>query len=100
MGLTIHYELSVNENLRVGVVRELAQRVAQYARKIGCAEVAEPRRAEADDTNAALFVHVGRPEDCCFYSVAPRRGWLVEAWPGEGCESATLGLCQYARLML
>lgn len=33
----------------------------------------------------------------CFGLVPPTRGWLVEVWPGEGCESATFGLCQYPR---
>ena len=97
MGLAINYELSVGENLRTAVVRELTQRAAHYAQTIGCAAVGEVRRADGDDREAPLFVHVGRPEDCCFGSVAPRRGWLVEVWPGEGCESATFGLCQYPR---
>jgi hypothetical protein len=97
MGLTINYELSVSENFTVAVVRELVQRVARYAEIIGCAEVGQVQSAAGDERNAPLYVHVGRPEDCCFGSVAPRRGWLVEVWPGEGCESATFGLCQYPR---
>jgi hypothetical protein len=97
MGLTIHYELSVSGNLKVAVVRELVQRVAEYAKTIGCAEVGQVQSAAGDERSAPLFVHVGRPEDCCFGCVAPRRGWLVEVWPGEGCESAAFGLCQYPR---
>ena len=100
MGLTIHYELSVSENLTVAVVRELVQRVAQYAETIGCAEVGQVQSAAGDDRNAPLFVHVGRPEEGCFGCVAPRCGRLVEVWPGQGCESATFGLCQYARRVL
>jgi hypothetical protein len=97
MGLTIHYKLAVDKNLSVAVVRELAERTALYARKIGCAEVSEVFRASGDDKSAPLFVHVGKPEDCCFGHVAPKRGWLVEVWPGEDCESATFGLCQCPR---
>jgi|ERR1035441_2147481 hypothetical protein len=98
MGLTIHYELSVSENLKVAVVRELVQRVARYAEKIGCAEVGQVQSAAGDHQNAGLFVQVGRPEDGCFGIIPPEGGWLVDVWPGEGCESATFGLCDYPRL--
>ena len=100
MGLTIHYKLSVTKHLSSAVVQELANRTALYARKIGCAEVSEPVRAAGDEELAPLFVQVGKPEDGCFGHVAPRRGWLVDVWPGEGCESATFGLCQYPRWIL
>jgi hypothetical protein len=97
MGLTIHYKLSVTEKLGVAVIRELAQRTALYARKIGCAEVGEVMRVEADTPFTPLFVSVGREEDCCFGHVPAKRGWVVDVWPGEGCESAEFGLCQYPR---
>jgi len=100
MGLTIHYKLSVTKRLASAVVRELADRTALYARKIGCAEAGETLRAISDDKLAPLFVQIGKPEDCCFGHVAPKRGWLVEVWPGEGCESALFGLCQYPRRVL
>jgi len=99
MGLTIHYKLSVTQRLSSAVVRELAERTALYAWKIGCAEVGEVIRATDDEKSAPLFFHVGKPEDGCFGHVAPKRGWLVEVWPGEGCESATLGLCKYPSLV-
>ena len=98
MGLTINYELSVSENLKVAVVRELTQRVARYAEKIGCAEVGQVRRAAGDHKSAGLFVQAGRPEDGCFGIIPPESGWLVDIWPGEGCEGATFGLCDYPRL--
>jgi hypothetical protein len=97
MGLTIYYELSVRERLKVAVVRELVQRVAQYAEKIGCAEVGQVQSAAGDERNVPLYVHVGPPEDYCFGRIPPLRGWQVEVWPGKGCESANFGLCQYAR---
>src|SRR5438445_12124748 len=100
MGLTIHYKLSVTERLRVSVVRELAQLTAHYARKIGCVEVGEVESVKADTPFTALFVRVGREEDCCFGNVPAKRGWVVEIWPGEGCESALFGLCQYPRRTL
>jgi hypothetical protein len=97
MGLTIHYKLAVTKNLSVAVVRELTERTARYAQKIGCAEVSEVMRVEADTPYTQLFVSVGREEDCCFGYVPARRGWVVAVWPGEGCESAEFGLCQYPR---
>ena len=97
MGLTINYKLSVEKKLAVAVIRELAERTARFARKIGCAEVSDVLRADGNVKSAGLFVHVGKPEDGCFGQIPATRGWLVEARPGEGCESATLGLCQYPR---
>ncbi len=87
MGLTIHYKLAVDKNLSAAVIRELAQRTALYARKIGCAEVGEVESVKADTPFTSLFVSVGREEDCCFGHVPAKRGWVVEVWPGEGCES-------------
>lgn len=100
MGLTIYYRLSVEKNLTVAVVRDLAERVRLYAQKIGCAEVSGALRAAHNADLAPLFVFVGKPEDACFGQVAPTHGWLVDVWPGEGCESATFGLCQYPRWTL
>jgi len=97
MGLTIHYKLAVAKNLSVAVVCELAQRTERYAQKIGCAEVGEVMRVEADTPFTSLFVRAGREEDGCFGLVPAKRGWVVEVWPGEGCESALFGLCQYPR---
>jgi hypothetical protein len=97
MGLTINYKLSVLKNLSSAVVRELAGRTALYARKIGCAEVGEVTQVKADTPFTSLFVMVGREEDGCFGNVPAKRGWVVEVWPGKGCESTLFGLCQYPR---
>jgi hypothetical protein len=97
MGLTIYYKLSVTENLSFAVVRELVERTALYARKISCAEVSEVMPAEADPIFSRLFVRAGEERDCFFGFVPAKRGWLVELWPGEGCESGTFGLCQFPR---
>lgn len=94
MGLTIHYKLSLAENHSPNVVRELVERAAQYARKIGCADVSEPRSAFRVPVFSELFVQVSKT---CFGGVPARAGWLVEVWPGEGCECAHFGLCQYPR---
>jgi hypothetical protein len=137
MGLTIHYTLSVKGNLSAGVVSELARRTAQYARKIGCANVSAPFRAEEDGNYAPLLFSIRKPkaneqrthscppvfglnelyqrtglsllhragferasQDDLFGAAMPLRGWLVNVWPGAGCESAKLGLCQYPRRIL
>jgi len=97
MGLTIHYTLSVAENLSSAVVRELAQRTALYARKIGCAEASEVMRVEPDMPFTSLFVRVGGEEDGCYGDAPAKHGWIVSVWPGDGCESAMFGLCQYPR---
>src|SRR3989442_9734648 len=95
MGLTINYTLSIEKNLSSPVVRELVQRTGLYARKIGCAEVSKIIHADADSDFARLVVSVRSGADRFIYSIPPKRGWLVEVWPGEGCESATFGLCKY-----
>src|SRR5437867_2108833 len=97
MGLTIHYTFSVKENISAGVVRELVHRAAHYARKIGCAEVGDLLRVRQNQDIAPLFFRVGRPKDQCYAAAAPERGWLVQVWPGAGCETASFGLCQYPR---
>jgi hypothetical protein len=103
MGLTIHYTLSVKADISLGVVRELVKRAAQYARKIGCAQVGELLRAEQEENHEPLFFPIGKRktrgglrEQLCGAAV-PTRGWLVHVWPGAGCETATFGLCQYPR---
>ena len=97
MGLTIYYKLSVTENLSSAVVRELVSRAGLYAKKIGCVEVSDVTRVETDTPFTSLFVCAGDVKDGCFGGLPAKRGWVVEVWPGEGCESASLGLCQYRR---
>ncbi len=84
-------------NLSSEAVRELVGRVAAHACRLGCAEVSELRRPFQEPVYSRLFVHAGREEDACFGHVPAHAGWLVEVWPGEGCESALFGLCQYPR---
>ena len=92
MGLTIHYNLRVVDNLSSAVVRELAGRTALYARKIGCAEVGEVMRVNFDTPFTSM-------KDHRFGRIPAKRGWVVDVWPGEGCESTLFGLCQYPRFV-
>ena len=55
MGLTIHYKLAVARNLSVAVVRELAQRTALYAKKIGCEDVGEVIAQLKKEVRKGLF---------------------------------------------
>lgn len=97
MGLTISDKLSVGQDLAVGVLGELAARVARYAQQIGCMKVGKVERVNGDTPFTSLFVRTGREEDCCFGLIPAKRGRVVEVWPGAGCESATMGLCMYPR---
>jgi len=97
MGLTIYYKLAVTENFASTVARELVNRAGLYAKKIGCAEVSDVMPVKKDTPFTSLFVRAGEERDCCFGHVPAKRGWVVEVWPGEGCDSAHLGLCQYPR---
>src|SRR5882672_4885390 len=95
MGLTIHYTLTVKQDLAAGPIYEMARRTTDYARKIGCAKVSKLISAEENPEEAPMFQRVGKPADGCWRVVLPWRGWLVNILPGAGCETATLGLCQY-----
>jgi len=97
MGLTIQYTLLVDRKLAGAVVRELVERAAQYARKIGCAEVGPVLPVAADTPGTFWHVQYERQGERYVRSIPAKRGWVVEVWPGEGCESALFGLCQYPR---
>ncbi len=92
MGLTISYTLSTKRKLAEDVVRQLADRTAAFARKIGCAEVCGPdpggpeliqlRKLPNGDTTGDFF--------------PAESGWCVMVVPGEGCAPAHFGLCRYS----
>jgi hypothetical protein len=75
-------------------VHDLVARAVRYSRELGCADVSKPLYPFQVPGYSELFVRVN---DSCFGGVPARAGWLVEVWPGEGCESAHFGLCQYPR---
>jgi hypothetical protein len=98
MGLEIYYKLSASNKLDSASVRELAQRTAVYAKKIGCVAASDVTPADGNVKRAPLFVSVGKVEETgIFGHIPPKRGWLIEVDPGEGSETATFGLCQYPR---
>jgi hypothetical protein len=100
MGLTIYYTLSLREEISMDVVLELVRRTGRFARKIGCKEAGEPLRAEEHGIEAGMSFPISKPrtDGVRYYSQAnATRGWFLMVWPGEGCETANFGLCQYPR---
>ncbi len=97
MGLTIHYTLRVTQDLASGPVHEMARRTADFARKIGCANIGKLVSAAEHPDEAPLFMRIGKPADGNYCAVLPWRGWLVNVLPGAGCETAMFGLCQYPK---
>jgi hypothetical protein len=96
MGLTIHYKLTVEENISAAA-RELVERAARHAKEISGVEVGEIIQVESDFPFASLFVQTGGETENGFIDVPPQDGWLVSVSPGDGCESVFLALCQYPR---
>ena len=99
MGLTIHYTLSATQRLDEKELRQRVQRTARYARQIGCAYVGKVLRSSEGDPNAPEFFDSVVGGERRLFGGPRTRGWLVEIWPGAGCETLTLGLCREYRLL-
>jgi hypothetical protein len=98
MGLTIHYTLVGKNTLTDHAVRERLRRTARLARKIGCARIGRVLRSTESDPDAPEFFdsRAGNERRLCG---GPRTdGWLLEIWPGRGCETFVIGLCRRYRL--
>ena len=92
MGLTIHYSLRARGTLKDETVHRIVQRTARLAKEIGCAHVGKVLPAwDEDRTAPEFFDSAGRTLRRMFGGPG-KRGWLVEVWPGEGCEPAVFGL--------
>jgi hypothetical protein len=91
MGLTISYTLSTKCKLSDAVVKELAKRTAEFARKIGCAEVIGPESGGPDECKVRKLPNGDTTGDF----IEAESGWSVSVMPGEGCEVAAFGLCRY-----
>jgi hypothetical protein len=99
MGLTIHCTLTATRKLDEREVRQRVQQTARLARRIGCAHVGKVLPSAATDPDAPKFFDNVAGRERRMFGGARTRGWLVEVWPGEGCETVTLGLCQRYRLV-
>jgi len=103
MGLTIHYRLKSSAADAGALVAKLRQR----ALDLPFAEVGEivdlkGKACDFDDPNRWLLIqarqYLDDPLDShVSYGVAPTRVIAFSTWPGEGCEEANFGLCQYPR---
>ena len=99
MGLTIHYTLKVKRGTTVRWFKNLLHRTRRLALKIGCARVGPVLDSTATDPDAPEFFWTApgdkRRPDC-----GPGTfGWVLEVWPGEGCETAMFGILQHRRVL-
>ena len=67
-------------------------------RKIGCPYVGKVLPSAENDPDAPEFFHTRLGNERRLLGGPRTRGWLVEIWPGNGCETLTLGLCRAYRL--
>lgn len=92
VGLTISYTLSTKRKLADEVVRQLAERTAAFARKIGCTEVCGPDPGGPDEIKLRILPNGDTTGDL----VSAESGWSVMIVAGKGCEPAHFGLCRYS----
>ena len=108
MGLTIHYHLQSEHGPQsaralVSLLRQRALDLPfQFVGEIIDLEgkVCDFNQCDRDDPNRWLLIQAGEyvedPRDSHIsYNLAPERVIAFETWPGEGCEPANFGLCQF-----
>jgi hypothetical protein len=107
MGLTIHYDLAAGKR-SLTEARKLVTELRQRAMDLPFKEVHEiiefkgEVAAKDDPERHFLSIQAGRTveHDGRFYRVKPRHVIAFSAWPGDGCEEANFGLCQYPGFIL
>ncbi len=100
MGLTIHYTLTVKRGTTFGFIKNLLRRTQRLARKNGCAHVGKVLHSTETDPDAPpFFCSVPGRERRLHEGGAGTNGWLLEVWPGEGCETAVFGTLQHQRIL-
>jgi hypothetical protein len=92
MGLTIHYTLTAKKTLSHLEVRQMVRRAARHARKIGCPRVGRVLYATECDRDAPDFFETCPQNHRRLVGGWGTHGWLVEVWPGKGCEPSIFGL--------
>ena len=115
MGLTIHYSFKApgsdaQARALVNALHQTAQdlpfkQLGQVVELAG--EQCDADKRVSDDrlhwlliqaTGSAEFKPQGRSQDSSYstwYNVVPSRLIAFDTWPGEGCDAANFGLCQY-----
>jgi len=117
MGLTIHYDFDKKATVKEAraFVEALRQRALDLPfREVG--EVIELRgdacdfnKVDTEDPHSWLLIqsrenlvipdrHGSDGQE--WYEIVPTRIIAVSMWPGEGCEEANFGLCQYPKTIL
>ena len=98
MGLTIHYTLTVKHGMGIRALKKLLLKTQMLARKNGCAHVGKVLHSSKSDSDAPPFFDC-RPGRKRRLHGGGRgtKGWLLEVWPGEGCETAVFGVLEYHR---
>lgn len=100
MGLTIHYTLSVKRGTTVRFVKTLLRHTQRLARRNGCAHVGKVLHSTESDPDAPpFFDSVPGRERRLHGGGSGTHGWLLEVWPGEGCETAVFGILQHRRIL-
>ena len=128
MGLTIHYRLSLPENILLPDVRQKVGALRQVCLDLPFKEVGEMQEFKDAECNferlprehpqrwfliqSDIFVSYkygsgGKPcrvescEDGCYsHSVLPQQIVGFSTWPGEGCEEANVGLCRFPKTVM
>ena len=100
MGLTIHYTLSVKRGTTVGWLKGLLRRTQRLAHKLGCAHTGKVLHSTDEDPDAPPFFECApgneRRSDG---GGRGTEGWLLEVWPGKGCETAVFGILGHRRVL-
>lgn len=100
MGLTIHYTLSVKRGTKIAWVKNLLRRTQRLARKNGCAHVGKVLHSTETDADAPPFFDCAPGNERRLHEGGRgTHGWLLEVWPGEGCDTAVFGIVQHRRIL-
>ena len=98
MGLTIHYTLSVKRGTTFVALKNLLRRLQRRARQDGCAYVGKVLHSTESDPDAPPFFDCAAGHERRLHGGGRgTEGWLLEVWPGEGCETAVFGVLQHRR---
>jgi hypothetical protein len=93
MGLTIQYTLSTQRRLTLAGVKQLLAPLREKAQSLAFETVGDWLEVGPDYTWAC---HIPRAAKTSADVLMPLEGWVFHAIPGDGSESAQLGLCRYA----
>jgi len=98
MGLSISYTLSVKRGTTVRFLINLLRRTQRLARQNGCAGVGKVLEAAETDPDAPPFFDCAPGQKRRLHGGGRGSyGWLLEVWPGEGCETAVFGILRQRR---